>query len=153
MLVWLLMVPVFAEFKFIVGSLWFYSNCSNSFLPDKQVKLIPNTPIVDIISNHQYDIQLNVPIYPKIPLHKLNWNYPTNAIQLDFYLNNSTQSPYATITGPSHQSFLDIVCDFNPISSHTGVSVVKHTQFDDSLGLFLSTDSYVVASLTGNSPE
>ncbi|KAI8898472.1 hypothetical protein BC833DRAFT_620290 [Globomyces pollinis-pini] len=120
---------------FISGSIWFFDSCS------------------DIISNHQYDIQLNVPIYPKIPLHKLNWNYPTNAIQLDFYLNNSTQSPYATITGPSHQSFLDIVCDFNPISSHTGVSVVKHTQFDDSLGLFLSTDSYVIASLTGKSPE
>ncbi|KAI8898473.1 hypothetical protein BC833DRAFT_435936 [Globomyces pollinis-pini] len=136
MLVWLLMVPVFAEFKFIVGSLWFYSNCSNSFLPDKQVKLIPNTPIVGNTN-----------------LIKLNWIYPNNAINLLFFNNSNSKLPYANITGPNYSNFGDSICNLSENSHYHSLNIQIYKNNIVNNQLFQSNHSFILPVLSGNIPD
>ncbi|KAJ2992800.1 hypothetical protein HDV02_002856 [Globomyces sp. JEL0801] len=130
-------IPV-EEPKFIRGSLWFYNQCD------------------DIMeAQFQTDINVGEKIKPTgaTQLKKLHWNYPHNGYKVDFYLDDSSKTPYATITGRNRTTFVDSICGLNEKDPRYLIVNADQSVIRDSQSLFLKESSYAVVSLTGLIPD
>ncbi|KAI8892044.1 hypothetical protein BC833DRAFT_653988 [Globomyces pollinis-pini] len=126
------------EQNFIRGSLWFYNDC-------------------DDVMETQYRTDINVgeKIKPSgaTQLKKLHWNYPHNGYNLDFYLDESSKTPYATITGRNWTTFVDTICGLNEKDPRYLIINADHSIIGDSQSLFVKDTSYAIASYSGLTPD
>lgn len=70
----------------------------------------------------------------------LQWSYPSSAFVIQFFENQQSEKPYATITGPESTAFLGFVCED---WKSTGLTVeVDQEIVAGRLGLFLTEESF-----------
>ena len=86
-----------APIQLIIGSLWFYAQ-----------------PTPDFFADHvTVDLRLNEPIKLENPTkyESLIWNYPSH-LKLEFYDQENSKQPYATITGPKQTVYQTMLTGF-----------------------------------------
>jgi hypothetical protein len=94
----------------------------------------------------QFPIELEKPLFPppNASIQSLRWNYPSN-LKIRFYKDQQTDTPYATITGPTQVRFTEDFCSFVP--KHYSTVAVEGIDNVETSPLFLGPTSFFIISM------